>query len=502
MESLLIEISKHYTHQTISAEHSLSLLLDSFDWRLYNKGYLLRHSNQHSELLNMDGHLLHKATIPQKKRPRFIHDFPKGKLKDSLTSILAPRALLERAQIVVESCVYTVLDQEKKTVVRLQHEQIFLQSKKPLPPLQDQLICTPLRGYEKEFTTITRILTEDCGLTAATKSENIMKLSLEKMNRRVKDYSSKADLNLDENFSGLDAAKYILGSTFETITRNEQGIIDDLDIEFLHDFRVAVRRSRSLLSLLKGIFHDTITDELKTDLKKMGSLTGALRDHDVYLDKKDEYKKMVPAALRPGLDKYFEDIHKQRIDEQKKLTQFLQSKEYQQISRKWQQYMRAPQLADMDKGNNADISIKKLASKSISKRYKKIIATGQMFDHQTEDSEIHQMRIEFKKLRYLLEFFKSLFSKNEMNHFIQQLKTVQNCLGNFNDLSVQQESLMQHIQAMPCNRKEHLMVAASLGGLIAHMSEEQQKLRTVFFEDFEIFANQENQNLFDTLIQF
>ncbi len=500
MEDLLTEISKHYSHEIIATSHSQAILLDSFDWRLYNKDYLLRHANQQSELLNLDGHLLHKATISQKKRPRFIHDFPKSKLRTVLTSILPPRALLEQAQHEIQSNLYAILNKESKTVVRLQHEQIFLQSKKTPSLLQNRLICTPLRGYEKEFKTILQVL-DDYGLTPTTKSENIMKLSLEKMNRQVKDYSSKLDLKLDQEFSGIDAAKYILGSTFDVIKRNEQGIMDDIDIEFLHDFRVAVRRSRSLLSLLKGIFNESITTELKNDLKKMGNLTGTLRDHDVYLDKKEDYKKMVPSSLRPGLDKYFEDIHKQRFEEQKRLSHFIESKEYQEISTKWKNYMEIPQLADIDKGNNADISVKKLASKTIRKRYKKIITTGQMMNHETEDSEIHQMRIEFKKLRYLLEFFKSLFSKNEMAHFIQQLKAVQNCLGDFNDLSVQQEGLMQHIQSLSPKNKDALIEAASLGGLIAHMNEEQQKLRETFFKHFAVFANRENQGLFDKLIK-
>ncbi|MFC1662475.1 CHAD domain-containing protein, partial [Gemmatimonadota bacterium] len=35
---------------------------------------------------------------------------------------------------------------------------------------------------------------------------------------------------------------------------NEVGMLKNLDSEFLHDFRVAVRRTRSGLTQLKGVF--------------------------------------------------------------------------------------------------------------------------------------------------------------------------------------------------------------------------------------------------------
>ena len=42
--------------------------------------------------------------------------------------------------------------------------------------------------------------------------------------------------------------------SLQTLRINEDGVRKDLDSEFLHDFRVAVRRTRSALSQIKGVF--------------------------------------------------------------------------------------------------------------------------------------------------------------------------------------------------------------------------------------------------------
>ena len=54
------------------------------------------------------------------------------------------------------------------------------------------------------------------------------------------------------------AAKYIFSHLLKTMKDNEPGTIADTDSEFLHDFRVAVRRTRAGLSQLKGVLPDKL----------------------------------------------------------------------------------------------------------------------------------------------------------------------------------------------------------------------------------------------------
>ena len=57
------------------------------------------------------------------------------------------------------------------------------------------------------------------------------------------------------------------------------------------------------------------------------------------------------------------------------------------------------------------------------------------------DENLHELRIEGKKFRYLLEFFHSLFDQDAVDEYLKQMKKLQNTLGDFNDLAVQKDML-------------------------------------------------------------
>ena len=54
-------------------------------------------------------------------------------------------------------------------------------------------------------------------------------------------------IELDPQAPAIEGYRLVLANLDEAIEANRQGTIDDIDPEFLHDLRVAVRRSRSIL---------------------------------------------------------------------------------------------------------------------------------------------------------------------------------------------------------------------------------------------------------------
>jgi hypothetical protein len=114
----------------------------------------------------------------------------------------------------------------------------------------------PIKGYDKAAEHIIEILTTKLGLTPAKKPLLLTALKLQ--GRKPNDYSSKLNINLDPDMRADIAAKYIYSHLLKAIKDNEQGTIADTDSEFLHDFRVAVRRTRAGFSQLKGVLPDKI----------------------------------------------------------------------------------------------------------------------------------------------------------------------------------------------------------------------------------------------------
>ena len=121
---------------------------------------------------------------------------------------------------------------------------------------------------------------------------------------------------------------------------------------------------------------------------------------------------------------------------------------------------------------------------------------GLKIDSRSDDEDLHSLRIQGKKLRYMLEFFHSFYAPEEIDFFHGQLKKLQNNLGEFNDISVQLQMLEEHAGALPAGTKRALRISGAVGGLITHLFERHSKVRRKFKKTFSVFASAENQERF------
>jgi CHAD domain-containing protein len=115
----------------------------------------------------------------------------------------------------------------------------------------------------------------------------------------------------------------------------------------------------------------------------------------------------------------------------------------------------------------------------------------------TDDSEaeaLHELRKTCKKLRYLMEFFQSLYPAREIRELIQALKGLQDNLGDYNDLDVHAKILKKYIKqdTDPDANEACRQVIDILG-------QRSVKTRNRFAERFAAFASEENQAEFKAL---
>jgi len=282
-----------------------------------------------------------------------------------------------------------------------------------------------------------------------------------------------------------------------TIRHNEPGIVRDLDTEFLHDFRVAVRRTRSGLAQVKKILPPEIEARVRKDFSWLGSISGPTRDLDVYLLDRERYMGRLPEGLRPMLVPFFADVEKRRADELKQLVSNLQSAKYQELIEWWEAYLQGTNLGE--ETINSRRPIIELAREIISRRYKRVMKKGKSITPASPDGDVHRLRIQCKKLRYSLEFFVSLFPENEMKQAVKQLKRLQDNLGAFNDLSVQQKMLRRYLDRLRPGSRKNQGVAAAIGGLLTNLYHEQHAVRREFTERFDHFAEDGNRQLYRSL---
>ena len=74
--------------------------------------------------------------------------------------------------------------------------------------------------------------------------------ALTALGRHPADYTNSVNVQITAELPGSVAVARLLLRLLDTLELNVDGVLRDIDTEFLHDFRVAVRRTRSAIKLL------------------------------------------------------------------------------------------------------------------------------------------------------------------------------------------------------------------------------------------------------------
>ena len=283
------------------------------------------------------------------------------------------------------------------------------------------------------------------------------------------------------------AATDIVEAHLELARAHEAGTIADVDSEFLHQYRVALRKVRSVISLFKGVYAPEETEDLKARFGALMAETGTLRDLDVYLIERESYLALVPEPLRPGLGLLFEEIAAERAQAQADLARHLGSEGYAREMRRLQKRF-AKGGRKLARGPEAERPARELARRLIWKRYRKVCALARTIDAATPDEQVHELRIQCKKLRYLMEFFMPAFPAAEIKPLLKALKRLQDVLGTFNDCAVQKEALSGRLGSGGGGRSaRRLEIAKSLGALLTVLDQRQRAARNEVEASFAAF---------------
>ena len=492
---IISDLAKYYVLRRERPTAKNVGIYDTFDWRLFEKSYVLYSSEGELILHRLsDYKIVQRASVSS--FPNFVRDFPDGALKTLLAPILEMRKLLKLTEIRSQSTIYRILNKEQKTVVRLNYEEIRRALQVRQRTLCVHLHVEPVRGYPRYYrTTVERL--GKMGF-AQIKPETMYVEVLKESNKTPGEYSSKLKLQLEPDMRSDEATKIILRSLFGTMKVNENYIGEDLDTEFLHDFRVAIRRTRVALSQIKGVFPVDTTKRFQRDFAMLGKLSNELRDLDVYLLKEDTYKKMLPESLCDEINPLFVFLKNKRFKVLEHVKKSLSSREHAKVLRTWENFLAQPPQCSPT-APNATVSVLELARKRIHKRYNEILRTGTKLLEEANGERLHALRIECKKLRYLMEFFSSLFPGKKISLLIKELKTLQDNLGEFNDLCVQQVYLRKTVDELPITDHQAKKTTLAIGNLIGKLEEQTRAVKGSFSEIFTQFASPANRGLYREL---
>lgn len=455
-------------------------VLDTFDAAVYNSNALLIQTASNLTRIGWSGHVTVQAA--PKSKWQFARQLPKGPVRDLLLDLSALRAFIPVGQVTITQDTLSLLDDEQKTCCRI--ESVTLSRGKFI---WTWLRTRPMRGYNDSHTLICDIL----------KNMGNPVLPAQALKLKVSDYTSKPVIQLSETAPARQSLCTIVQAFLQVTRQNEPGLIDDLDTEFLHQWRVSLRKVRSVLTLFKGVVAAEILDQLKLDFKEIMQDTNMMRDRDVYLLSKDDYFALVPPQAHPGLEVLFELLQKDRDEAYEKVKGMLESKAYKKQIKSIQKLFDDPKA--LPKGPKADAPSKPFAAELVLKRYKKVCKLAKNITEKTPDETIHALRIQCKKLRYLIESAQPLFDVKQVKKLLKTLKGLQAHLGSFNDQSVQQATLAECLDRYPGTGSKAKSLAESIGALTAMLYRKQLAERQMIIENLSRFYSPDTQEAFNAL---
>ncbi len=493
---LLKEIEKNHAVKPDKKSQSQREFFDTFDWRLYRNGWGLSLDDHQFNLITLDNENI-LTSFPWKKRkhPRFIDEFSDSKLKNLIEPILSVRALMPLAKIVRKRQSCRILNEDKKTVLILHLDELNITGTSEKESQLHLVDLQALRGYENYIGIIGRLL-NSIGIEPTDETEVMM--GVRAAGLTPGDYTSKFKLALDQNMTAYEAMQKIYLTLAQMMQQNKPGIIADIDIEFLHDYRVAIRRTRAGLNQVRGVLPPSWESRFKQEFARLGKMCNRLRDLDVYLLEEKNYRALLPDPLKPGLHPLFSGLKRERNRERKKIAAALQQTESDETIYAWQMMLEKPLVSDEGQPN-ANRSVFELANELILIQYDKVLKYGNKIVADSPDEKLHKLRLHCKKLRYLLEFFMALYPEEKITCLIKQLKQLQDNLGTFNDLYVQQNQLFESLQYLKIQNKEAREEAAAIGGLLSVLNQKQNEIRKAFKKTFNVFSSEANQAQFHEL---
>jgi CHAD domain-containing protein len=223
--------------------------------------------------------------------------------------------------------------------------------------------------------------------------------------------------------SPLAALRALLRRQLREIHAHDPGARLGADPESLHDMRVAVRRARALLRAGRRLV-GTDTSVLRADLKRLGATLGAVRDHDVLLDRLRDEAAGLGAPDDAAAEGLILRLELERSDARAALLAELDGSAYLSLLDRFE-----AAIEELEP-SGGKVSLDALARKQLRRAQTAVRA----LPTEPSDAELHEVRKLGKRARYAAEL---------AGHagVVKRAKELQDVLGAHQDAVVAEERL-------------------------------------------------------------
>jgi len=262
---------------------------------------------------------------------------------------------------------------------------------------------------------------------------------------------------LTPGLSAGAALRRIAAGCIAQMQANEAGMLDGRDPEYLHQFRVGLRRLRSGLDIVGLAAGKEAIAPLADELRWLGTALGPARDWDVFAAEtlarlarefnvaEDLQAFLARCAL---IRRAHGEAARDAVSSPRYTTLLLALGE--SFARDDLAALRRPTADDGTAPDAAAASapVGEFAASVLDKRHRRLRKRGGGVPD-APAAERHRVRIDAKKLRYAAEFFASLYPPKRVRRYVEALEDLQDILGALNDAAVAERLLQEAAAAGP-----------------------------------------------------
>jgi len=405
---------------------------------------------------------------------RFAWELPQGPVRQRIEPIVEKRRLVPLAEAEQDGVQLDLMDETRKTIARLSIVAGRARANNryapwcPFPPF---LTLAALRGYDAQCAGPIAIIESRPGIerTDLELQGHVLRSIGVSLPQEASLYRVALDPMVRADIGALRMHRELL----RIIVANHAGVLADIDSECLHDFRVGVRRSRSLLGHFEGVLPPAEIDHVKAELAWLDRIAGPVRDLDVLLlGLRSPSKDLSEDQQRVILER----LEQERIRAQQALTEQLTSERYRLLVGQWTELLSREVPAEPGDGCGA-LPLVTIVSRHVWRLYRRALSRIEHVRNDTTVDELHSIRRDAKELHDLIAAAAGLYDREDLAAVLRALQRLKSILGEFNDACVQARWLRQYAGALDESERDVASFRQATEALAELADSRAQKLR-------------------------
>lgn len=274
----------------------------------------------------------------------------------------------------------------------------------------------------------------------------------------------------------VEAGRKILRFHCERMLANEEGARLGKDIEALHHMRVATRRQRAAFRVVAPYFRRGVIRDFQGALRSVAGFLGAVRDLDVLIEAAEAYQSSLGAAARGTFEPLLDEWREKRSAARDELLAHLSGDDYQTFKELYGEFLSSPG-AGVKEAAPGDLPeprlVRHILPAEIWNHYGRVRAYETALGWASIET-IHALRIEAKRLRYLLESFGEALGPR-VAAAVEDIVALQDHTGELHDVDVTID-LLRHFLTHSPHASVNPAAAAAVQG---YLKAEQARLRAL-----------------------